>query len=153
MLPFRSDDSRAKLDALDRSQAIIEFLPDGTVLTANANFLDAVGYALHEVQGQHHSLFVQPAYRDSAEYRAFWDGLRRGSFQAAEFKRIAKGGREIWIQASYNPVLDRSGRVIKIVKFATDITAQKARSCPSSDDLRRFAVLRNGGSGPPWLRG
>jgi methyl-accepting chemotaxis protein len=120
-------DQAAKLDALDRSQAVIEFQPDGTILTANANFLTAMGYTLAEVQGQHHAMFVEPAYRDSAEYRAFWDALRRGAFQSAEFKRIAKGGRPVWIQASYNPVLDRAGRVVKVVKFAADITAQKLR--------------------------
>jgi methyl-accepting chemotaxis protein len=115
----------AKLDALDRSQAIIEFQPDGTILTANANFLTAMGYTLPEVRGQHHAMFVEAAQRDSAEYRAFWDALRRGTFQSAEFKRVAKGGRSVWIQASYNPVLDRAGRVVKVVKFAADITAQK----------------------------
>ncbi|MBN4098587.1 MULTISPECIES: PAS domain-containing methyl-accepting chemotaxis protein [Methylobacterium] len=120
-------DQAAKLDALDRSQAVIEFQPDGTILTANANFLTAMGYTLSEVQGQHHAVFVEPGYRDSAEYRAFWETLRRGSFQTAEFKRLAKGGRHVWIQASYNPVLDRCGRVVKVVKFATDITAQKLR--------------------------
>ena len=120
-------DQAAKLDALDRSQAVIEFQPDGTILTANANFLAAMGYTLPEVQGQHHGMFVEPRYRDSAEYRAFWDALRRGTFQSAEFQRIAKGGRIVWIQASYNPVLDRAGRVVKVVKFAADITAQKAR--------------------------
>ena len=118
----------ATLAALDRSQAIIEFAPDGTILTANANFLDAMGYTLAEVQGRHHSVFVEPAERESAAYRTFWDELRRGTFQAAEFRRIARGGREVWIQASYNPVPDRSGRVVKVIKFATDITAQKARS-------------------------
>ncbi|QEE41676.1 MULTISPECIES: PAS domain-containing methyl-accepting chemotaxis protein [unclassified Methylobacterium] len=121
-------DLAAKLDALDRSQAVIEFQPDGTILTANANFLTAMGYILAEVRGQHHAMFVEAAHRDSAEYRAFWDALRQGSFQSAEFKRIAKGGRPVWIQASYNPVLDRAGRVVKVVKFAADITAQKMRA-------------------------
>ncbi|MGH1592251.1 methyl-accepting chemotaxis protein [Methylobacterium phyllosphaerae] len=118
-------DQRAKLTALDRSQATIEFQLDGTILTANANFLTAMGYTLAEVRGQHHEIFVEAAYRDSVEYRAFWDALRRGTFQSAEFKRIAKDGRAVWIQASYNPVLDRAGRVVKVVKFATDITQQK----------------------------
>ncbi|MCJ2099656.1 PAS domain-containing protein, partial [Methylobacterium sp. E-046] len=117
----------AKFDALNQSQAVIEFQPDGTILTANANFLTAVGYTLSEVQGQHHAMFVEAAYRDSAEYRTFWSDLQRGSFKAAEFKRVAKGGRTVWIQASYNPVLDRAGRVVKVVKFAADITAQKQR--------------------------
>ncbi|MCJ2084870.1 PAS domain-containing methyl-accepting chemotaxis protein [Methylobacterium sp. E-005] len=128
-------DQAAKLDALDRSQAVIEFRPDGTILTANANFLNAMGYTLPEVQGQHHGMFVERAYRDSAEYRAFWDSLRRGTFQSAEFKRIAKGGRTVWIQASYNPLLDRAGRVVKVVKFAADITAQKLRALDSDGQI------------------
>src|SRR3954471_23346369 len=128
-------DLAGKFEALDRSQAIIEFLPDGTILTANANFLTAMGYTLSEVQGQPHAMFVEPAHRDSAEYRAFWDALRRGTFQSAEFKRIAKGGRAVWIQASYNPVLDRAGRVVKVVKFATDITVQKLRALDSDGQI------------------
>jgi methyl-accepting chemotaxis protein len=112
---------------LSQSQAIIEFRPDGTILNANANFLSVIDYTLAELQGQHHSLFIEPSYRESPEYRAFWDTLRGGQHQAAVFKRIAKGGRVVWMQASYNPVRDRSGRVIRIVKVATDITTQKAR--------------------------
>jgi methyl-accepting chemotaxis protein len=119
------DDSRAVLDAVSRSQAVIEFNPDGTIIDANPNFLSAMGYRLDEIKGRHHSMFVEAAYRDSAAYREFWDKLRRGEFQAAEFKRFGKDGREIWIQASYNPVLDDSGLVKKIVKFATDVTKQK----------------------------
>ncbi|MFC6743483.1 methyl-accepting chemotaxis protein [Methylobacterium tardum] len=128
-------DRAAKFDALGRSQAVIEFRPNGTILTANANFLTAMGYTLPEVQGQHHAMFVGPAHRDSAEYRAFWDDLRRGTFKSAEFKRIAKGGRTVWIQASYNPVLDRAGRVVKVVKFATDITARKLRALDSDGQI------------------
>ncbi|WP_417480872.1 methyl-accepting chemotaxis protein [Maricaulis sp.] len=115
----------ATLEALGRSQAIIEFKPDGTILTANANFLDAMGYSLAEIVGQRHSLFVDPAERESAGYRQFWANLAKGEFNAAEFRRIGKDGKEIWIQASYNPVLDRSGKVCKVVKFATDVTQQK----------------------------
>ncbi|WP_417310329.1 methyl-accepting chemotaxis protein [Devosia sp.] len=118
-------DARATLDALGRSLAIIEFKPDGTILTANSNFLNAMGYSLAELRGQHHSLFVDPAERNSPAYHQFWADLQQGDFKAAEFRRIAKGGREIWIQASYNPILDRSGKVTKVVKFATDITQQK----------------------------
>ncbi|RYY14524.1 MAG: PAS domain S-box protein, partial [Alphaproteobacteria bacterium] len=125
---MRNNDAQATLGAIGLSQAIIEFQPDGTILTANANFLRAVGYTLTEVQGQHHSLFVEPAYRNSGEYHAFWDALRCGTYRAAEFKRITKDGGEIWIQASYNPVRDRSGRVSKIIKIASDITAQKTHS-------------------------
>ncbi|GJD95638.1 PAS domain S-box protein [Methylobacterium iners] len=120
-------DSTGKVAAIGRSQGIIEFALDGTILTANANFLAVVGYGLEEVQGQHHRMFVDPAERESEEYRAFWAALRRGEFQAAEFRRIAKGGGEIWIQATYNPILDPAGRPIKVVKFATDITAEVAK--------------------------
>ncbi|KMO10548.1 methyl-accepting chemotaxis protein [Methylobacterium platani] len=119
---LRNADNAAKLDALDRSQAIIEFALDGTIVTANANFLSVVGYGLEEIRGKHHSMFVDPAERESTAYRAFWDGLRRGEFQQAEYSRIGKGEREIWIQATYNPVRDASGQLVKIVKFATDIT-------------------------------
>ena len=128
-------DLTAKFDALGRSQAIIEFTPDGTILTANINFLTTMGYTLPEVQGQHHAMFVEPAHRDSAEYRGFWDALRRGAFQSTEFKRVAKGGRPVWIQASYNPILDRAGRVVKVVKFATDITAQKLRALDTDGQI------------------
>ena len=117
----------AKIDALDKSQAVIEFELDGTVVTANQNFLTALGYTLHEIQGKHHRMFVEPAFAASSEYAQFWEKLRRGEFQATQFKRIAKGGREVWIEASYNPILDANGRPCKVVKFATDITERKAR--------------------------
>jgi methyl-accepting chemotaxis protein len=100
MIAFGIADARAKLDAFDQTQAIIEFKLDGTILTANANFLDVMGYTLNEVRGQHHRMFVEPVRRDCAEYRAFWDVLRQGKSQAAAFKRIAKGGRTVWTQAS-----------------------------------------------------
>ncbi|MDZ5646363.1 PAS domain-containing methyl-accepting chemotaxis protein [Nitrospirillum sp. BR 11828] len=113
------------LKALDRSQAVIEFSLDGRVLTANRNFLAAVGYTLAEIQGQPHSLFVDEAERNSAAYKAFWDALRRGEYQAAQVKRIGKGGRTVWFEASYNPILDDAGRPVKVAAYATDITAQK----------------------------
>jgi methyl-accepting chemotaxis protein len=118
----------AQAQAIGRSQAVIEFNLDGTIVTANENFLNAVGYKLSEIQGKHHSMFVEPAERDSAAYREFWKKLGRGEFQAAEYKRIGKGGRSIWIQASYNPILDSNGKPFKVIKFATDITARKMRS-------------------------
>jgi methyl-accepting chemotaxis protein len=126
LLAKSSDDTNAKLAALDRVQAVIEFDLDGIILHANANFLGAVGYSLTEIKGRHHSLFVEPGHRDSEEYRSFWERLRAGKFEAAQFRRVGKDGREIWIEASYNPLLDRSGKPYKVVKFATDITAQKA---------------------------
>ena len=123
---LRNADFEGKLNALDRSQGIIEFNLDGTVITANANFLAVVGYELDEVQGKHHSMFVEAGERDNPAYRAFWEALRRGEFQQAEYKRIAKGGREVWIQATYNPVRDASDRLVKVVKFAVDMTASVA---------------------------
>ncbi|KQP41216.1 histidine kinase [Methylobacterium sp. Leaf104] len=119
---------RATLDALDRSQGRIEFGMDGTVQDANQIFLDLVGYTLEEVRGRPHSQFVPPVERESPAYRQFWDGLRRGEFQARDFLRVTKDGRRIWIQASYNPIFDRRGKPIKVVKFATDITAQTERN-------------------------
>src|ERR1700754_71519 len=90
---------RAKIDAISKSQAVIEFNPDGTIITANENFLSTMGYKLGEIQGKHHSIFVPATQRDSAAYREFWDRLRRGEFQSREFKRVAKDGRVVWIQA------------------------------------------------------
>jgi len=113
------------LAALDRSNATIEFQMDGTIITANANFLKAMGYTLDEVKGQHHRMFVDPEERNSSEYKEFWAALNRGEFFAREFKRFGKGGKEVWIEASYNPVLDGSGKPYKVIKYATDITAKK----------------------------
>src|SRR6185369_7725284 len=123
-LSFRSDPI-AKLAALDKSQAIIEFKMDGTIIAANANFLAAMGYSLSEIQGKHHSMFVEPGYRDSAEYREFWAKLNRGEYQAAQYKRIGKGGKEVWIEASYNPLM-KNGKPYKVVKYATDVSKQKS---------------------------
>jgi len=122
---FSSYEAKAKLEALDRSQATIEFNLDGTIITANQNFLDATGYALEEVQGLHHSIFVDKNHAHSDEYKAFWASLNRGEFQSAEYPRINKKGEQIWIQATYNPLYNQSGKPFKIIKFATDITAQK----------------------------
>ncbi|MCM5557209.1 PAS domain-containing methyl-accepting chemotaxis protein [Pleomorphomonas sp. JP5] len=124
MWPF-SDRSSAVLDSLGRSQAVIEFEPSGKIITANAHFLKALGYDLAEIVGRHHSMFVDPAEARTDAYAAFWKSLAEGQYRSAEFKRIAKGGREIWIQATYNPVLDRSGKVVRVVKFATDVTERK----------------------------
>jgi methyl-accepting chemotaxis protein len=118
----------AQVEAISKSQAVIEFNLDGTIVTANENFLKTLGYSLSEIRGKHHSMFVEPAMRDSAAYREFWVSLNRGQYQAAEYKRIGKGGKEVWIQASYNPMLDRNGKVYKVIKFATDITAKKLAS-------------------------
>ena len=130
-----SSTDKALADALGRSQAVIEFGMDGTVLTANDNFLKALGYTLGEIKGKHHSMFVDPSERDGASYRDFWAALRRGEYQAAEYKRIGKGGREVWIQATYNPVLDGNGTPVKVVKFATDITARKIKSMEDAGQI------------------
>src|ERR1700712_3496851 len=128
----------AQVDAINKSQAVIEFKLDGTIVTANRNFLDAVGYTLAEIQGKHHSLFVDKAERESAGYREFWARLNRGEVQAAQYKRFGKGGREIWIQASYNPILDSSGKPVGVIKFATDITAQKIQGM---EDAGKIAAM------------
>ncbi|MCZ8314662.1 PAS domain-containing methyl-accepting chemotaxis protein [Phreatobacter sp.] len=144
-MPIFSSDTAAKVAALDRSQAVIEFKPDGTILSANANFLAAVGYGLDEIRGRHHSMFVVPEERESAAYRALWRDLAAGAFRAAEFRRIGKGGREIWIQASYNPLKDRRGRTFKVVKYAADITAAKRQTAEAAGQLealnRSLAVI------------
>jgi len=119
-------DYAAQIAAIGRNQAVIEFGTDGTIADANPNFLKAMGYTLEEVRGKHHRMFVEPAYRDSPAYAAFWDGLRRGEFQTGQFKRVGKNGKEVWIEGAYSPTLDDCGKVIKVVKFATDISAQMA---------------------------
>jgi len=113
-----------QVNAIKRSQAVIEFNLDGTVLTANENFLTTMGYTLRELEGKHHGMFVEPAYRESAEYRRFWERLNAGEYLSGQYKRVAKGGREIWLEASYNPILDLSGKPYKVIKYATDISRQ-----------------------------
>ncbi|RZJ97891.1 MAG: PAS domain S-box protein [Brevundimonas sp.] len=114
-----------QIAAINKSQAVIEFSMDGTILTANDNFLRALGYGADEITGRHHRMFVDPAEASGADYRAFWAKLGEGQFDAGQYKRLGKGGREIWIQASYNPIFDASGRPYKVVKYASDITEQK----------------------------
>lgn len=123
-LRLQDMESMAKVAAIGRSQAVIEFQMDGTIITANDSFLKALGYTMGEIKGKHHSLFVDPSERDGAAYREFWAALNRGEYQAAEYKRIGKGGKEVWIQASYNPILDLNGKPFKVVKYATDTTDQ-----------------------------
>jgi len=130
---------RAQVAAMDRSQAVIEFKLDGTILRANANFLNALGYRAEEVVGQHHRIFVPPAEAASAEYRAFWDELNSGQFVARKFLRITKQGSECWIQASYNPVLDENGKPYKVIKFATDVTAIEIERMQSEAERERSA--------------
>lgn len=117
--------SEGYFQAIMRSQAVIEFKPDGTILTANENFLRTMGYTLSEIVGRHHSMFAAPDYAAGSDYRTFWDRLNRGEFVADKFQRLGKDGKEVWIQGSYNPITDKTGKVVKVVKFATDVTAQE----------------------------
>ncbi|PXW94019.1 methyl-accepting chemotaxis sensory transducer with Pas/Pac sensor [Sphaerotilus hippei] len=134
VIKFASDVTAARLHtleadgrmaAIDRSQAVIEFDMTGRILTANANFLALTGYALEEIVGRHHRLFVEPAQASSPDYMMFWDRLARGEFDGGEYKRLGKDGREVWLQATYNPIFDPFGRLVKVVKFALDVTQQK----------------------------
>jgi len=125
---LHDNDVNGQLAAISKSQAVIEFEMNGTVITANENFLHVLGYTLDEIKGKHHSMFVDEAYRRSPEYKEFWAKLNRGEYQAAEYKRIGKGGKEVWIQASYNPVMDENGTPFKVVKYATDVTQQKLQN-------------------------
>lgn len=121
---LQAADFEGQIAAISKAQAVIEFSLDGKVLDANENFLNTLGYTLAEIKGQHHSIFVEPAYRASVDYRMFWEKLGRGEYDANQYKRIGKGGREVWIQASYNPILDMNGKPFKVVKYATDVTEQ-----------------------------
>ncbi|MEE3624645.1 PAS domain-containing methyl-accepting chemotaxis protein [Nitrospirillum sp. BR 11752] len=129
-------DLAGQIAAIHKSQAVIEFALDGTILDANDNFLAVMGYTLADIQGRHHSLFVDAAYRDSPAYKSFWEELARGTYQAGQFKRLGKDGREVWIEASYNPILDPSGKPVKVVKYATDVTERTLRAADSEGQVR-----------------
>ncbi len=122
---LRQAEHQGQIAAIHKAQCVIAFGLDGTILDANDNFLDALGYRLSEVRGRHHRMLVEPAYGASAEYAAFWAALAAGRHQVAEFKRIRKDGSEVWLQATYNPILDMAGRPIKVVKYATDVTRER----------------------------
>lgn len=122
------EDREALYEALDRSQAIIEFNLDGTVVTANENFCEVMGYPLEDLAGKHHRIFCEEDYAASQDYEDFWKKLREGQSFESVFKRLAKDGSEVWLQASYNPVRDESGTIVRVVKFATDITESKERN-------------------------
>ncbi|AZR30660.1 PAS domain S-box protein [Xanthomonas vasicola] len=129
-------DFEGRIDAIDKVMAVIEFSLDGTVLAANQNFLQVMGYRLEEIVGKHHGMFVDTTTRQLAAYRAFWDSLGRGAFDAGRYRRIGKDGRAVWIQASYNPVLDEHGRPYKVVKYATDVTRQVVDSADADGRIR-----------------
>ncbi len=128
-------DFRGQIAAVGKAQAVIEFALDGTVLSANPNFCTALGYPLEEISGKHHRMFVDPAFAGSAEYLQFWAKLNRGEYDAGQYCRIGKGGREVWIQASYNPILDVDGKPFKVVKYATDITAEKLHAADTDGQI------------------
>ncbi|GAB2791319.1 PAS domain-containing methyl-accepting chemotaxis protein [Halomonas shantousis] len=123
----QEQDMRSRLDAIDRSMAVIEFSPSGEIVTANQNFLDTVNYTLQELQGAHHSQLCERAYVQSREYEQFWERLNQGEYIAGQFKRLDSRGRELWLEATYNPVFDPDGKLFKVVKFATDVTARVER--------------------------
>lgn len=129
----------SEIQAISRSQAVIEFDLHGQVLDANQNFLNVIGYQLDQIKGRHHSMFVEPAYRDSFEYRDFWQKLSSGQFHTGQYRRVGNGGREIWIQASYNPVLDESGKPVKVIKYASDITADKLKNADYEGQLKAIS--------------
>jgi methyl-accepting chemotaxis protein len=141
---IKNADYEGQLAAIGKSQAVIEFNMDGTVVTANDNFLKTLGYSLDEVKGKHHRMFCEPAYTQSAEYQAFWAALNRGEYQAAEYKRLGKGGKEVWIQASYNPILDLNGKAFKVVKYASDITEQKLELARTMARNAKIAAYQDG---------
>lgn len=137
------ENMRGQLTAINRVQAVIEFATDGTIIQANQNFLDVMGYSLDEIKGKHHSMFLEPEQRSGHEYRMFWERLGRGDFEAGQYKRIARDGKVIWIQASYNPIIDANGKVLKIVKFATDITQTASKSISSQLEMGRILSALN----------
>jgi methyl-accepting chemotaxis protein len=132
---LRTAEFEGKINAISKSQAVIEFNMDGTIIDANDNFLLTTGYSIDEIQGQHHSMFVEPEYKKSHEYTAFWEALNRGEFESTEYKRLGKGGKEIWIRGSYNPIIGLNGKPVKVVKFATDITQEKLRNADFSGQI------------------
>jgi methyl-accepting chemotaxis protein len=118
---------KAMANAIDKSQGTIEFDMDGNVLTSNENFLNVIGYSLDEIKGKHHRMFCEESYVKSPEYKKFWEKLNRGEFDSGEYKRIGKNGQEVFIQATYNPILDAKGKPIKVLKIAADVTEQKRK--------------------------
>ncbi len=132
---LQTADYQGQIDAISKAQAVIEFKLDGTVITANQNFLDAVGYSLEEIRGRHHSMFVSDEHRRSPEYANFWAQLRNGQFDAGEYKRIDKQGRDVWIKASYNPIFDMNGKPFKVVKYAVVVTDEKLKNAESAGQI------------------
>jgi len=142
MVPFLSSNADQLVRALDLSMAIIEFDPSGKVLKANKNFCELMGYSEAELIGKHHRTFVDTSYAQSVAYEAFWQKLRGGAFECSEFKRVSKSGQEIYIRGNYNPIKDRSGKVLRIVKVANDITKTKLDAIESAAKLGAIPAPR-----------
>ena len=145
MTDTKAYESQAIINALNRSQAMVELSIEGIILDANDNFLDAMGYSIDEVKGKHHSMFLFPEDRESKEYLDFWDKLRRGEYESGDFKRLGKRGNEVWIKGSYNPIFDATGKPVKVIKFATDITKQVEQERAlkhSMDDLNESQRIK-----------
>lgn len=136
---LRNADYIGQIEAIGKSQAVISFNLDGTIIDANDNFLNAMGYSLDEVKGQHHSMFVEEAFKNSQEYKDFWASLRAGKYQAEVYKRVGKGGKEVWIRATYNPIIAPNGKIFKIVKYAIDITEQTLRNADYSGQVEAIS--------------
>ncbi len=142
---YRSTDKAdllGQIDAIHKSQAVIEFDLNGHILTANQNFLDTLGYVLDEIQGQHHRMFIAPQERGSAQYAAFWERLGQGAHDSGRYRRIRKDGSDVWLQASYNPIFDKRGQPLKVIKYATDITEQQNRQADSEGQLAAISKVQ-----------
>lgn len=135
-------DLHGQIAAIHKAQAVIEFDLLGHVLAANQNFLDTMGYSLDEVLGQHHCMFIDPEERTSAEYAEFWRKLGQGAYDAGRYRRVRKDGSDVWLQASYNPIFDKRGRPLKVVKYATDITAQQQRQADTEGQLAAISKVQ-----------
>lgn len=131
-----------KVDAINRTQAVIEFEPDGTILDANENFLRVMGYQRSDVVGRHHRMFVDSSYGNSREYHDFWESLRRGEYYSSEYQRLGNNNKDVWIHGSYNPLKDENGRVYKVVKFATDITERKLAEQQNAKNANYASALK-----------
>ncbi len=143
-LDVSSDEQDGVLEAINRSQAVIEFDLEGRILKANENFQKVAGYGLEEIQGKHHRMFCTEEYGSSLEYKQFWERLKRGEFFSGEFQRFGKNGKEIWMIASYNPVLDKDGKPFKVIKFATDITEAKMELKARIDIMNLTSIVSEG---------
>ena len=121
-------DHSGQIEAISKAQAVIEFTVDGEIVNANENFLKTTGYTLEEIKGRHHSIFVDPEYVKSADYRAFWQKLGRGEYDEGEYERFGRNNKRVWLQASYNPIFGPDGKLTKVVKYATDVRSEEHTS-------------------------